>query len=135
VLCPESGGPTAQSGYVYWIKGDSYVWHLIVAGAEGAAQGAGGAPVNPLGSMLPMIVIFIGIMYFLMIRPQQKRDRERREMLGSLAKGDNVITTGGICGSVVGLSDDRVVLRVDDNVTMEFVRGAIAQVLPKETKS
>lgn len=110
------------------------MWHLILANAEGAAQGAAGAPANPLGSMLPMIVIFIGIMYFLMIRPQQKRDRERRNMLSSLEKGDNVITTGGICGSVVGLSEDRVVLRVDDNTTMEFVRGAIAQVLPKDKK-
>ncbi len=110
------------------------MWHLIVAGAEGAAQSTGAPQTNPLGSMLPMIVIFIGIMYFLMIRPQQKRDRERRDMLGALSKGDSVITTGGVCGSVVGLSDDRVVLRVDDNVTMEFVRGAIAQVIPKESK-
>lgn len=110
------------------------MWHLLVASAEGAAQATGNAPVNPISSMLPMIVIFIGIMYFLMIRPQQKRDRERREMLMALSKGDNVITTGGVCGSVVGLSDDRVVLRVDDNVTMEFVRGAVAQVIPKESK-
>lgn len=114
------------------------MWHFLVAQAQVFAQEAGQsgeAPAaNPFMSMLPMIIAFFAIMYFLMIRPQQKRERERREMLASVNKGDNVITTGGICGSVVGLSDDRVVLRVDDNVTMEFVRGAIAQVLPKESK-
>ena len=115
------------------------MWHFLVAQTQSVAQDtapAGGAqPGNPLMSMLPMIIAFFAIMYFLMIRPQQKRERERRNMLGSLAKGDNVITTGGICGSVVGLSEDRVVLRVDENVTMEFVRGAIAQVLPQESSN
>lgn len=115
------------------------MWRFFLAQAQVFAQdsgASGGAPAaNPLTSMLPMIIIFIGIMYFLMIRPQQKRERERREMLSAVAKGDNVVTTGGICGSVVGLSEDRVVLRVDENVTMEFVRGAIAQVLPKESKN
>lgn len=113
------------------------MWHFLVAQTQSVAQdtapASGAQPGNPFMSMLPMIIAFFAIMYFLMIRPQQKRERERRNMLGSLAKGDNVITTGGICGSVVGLSEDRVVLRVDENVTMEFVRGAIAQVLPKET--
>lgn len=112
------------------------MWRLLIAQtvAQSAEESGVAAPGNPFSSMLPMIVIFIAIMYFLMIRPQQKRDRERRQMLGALAKGDNVITTGGICGSVVGISEERVVLRVDDNVTVEFVRGAIAQVLPKDSK-
>ncbi len=114
------------------------MWRLLFAqteatqAAEGAAEQPGAAPSNPLTGMLPMIVIFFAIMYFLMIRPQQKREKERRAMLAAVAKGDAVITTGGICGTVVGLSEDRVVLRVDENVTMEFVRGAIAQVMPKE---
>ncbi len=115
------------------------MWLLLFAQAQVFAQESG--PVaeqpaaNPFASMLPMIIAFFAIMYFLMIRPQQKRERERQAMLSSLAKGDNVVTTGGVCGSVVGLSEDRVVLRVDEDVTMEFVRGAIAQVLPKETKN
>ena len=92
-------------------------------------QAAGGGSAQ----FLIMMVLIFGVMYFLMIRPQQKRERERRNMLGSLAKGDNVITTGGICGSVVGITEDRVVLRVDEKVTMEFVRGAIAQVVSKES--
>jgi preprotein translocase subunit YajC len=113
------------------------VWRLLFAQTEvtqaaGTAEQPAAAPqANPLTGMLPMIVIFFAIMYFLMIRPQQKREKERRAMLAAVAKGDAVITTGGICGTVVGLTDDRVVLRVDEKVTMEFVRGAIAQVMPK----
>ena len=82
--------------------------------------------------MLPMLIAFAAIFYFLMLRPQQKRDRERREMLGALAKGDSIITTGGICGTVVNLSDTHAVLRVDEGVTIEFVRSAIAQVVKKK---
>ncbi len=102
------------------------------AASDAAAAGAEQAPSSPFTGMLPMLVIFFAIMYFLMIRPQQKRERERREMLSRVSKGDSVITTGGICGTVVGISEDRVVLRVDENVTMEFVRGAVAQVVKKE---
>jgi len=80
-----------------------------------------------------MIVAFMVIMYFFLLRPNQKRERERREMLASLSKGDQVVTTGGICGTIVGLKEKTVVLRVneDDNVKMEFLRGAISQVLAR----
>lgn len=114
------------------------MWRFLTAQVQVFAQESGAGAEqpasNPFATMLPMIIAFFAIMYFLMIRPQQKRERERREMLSALSKGDNVVTTGGICGSVVGLSEDRVVLRVDDDVTMEFVRGAVAQVLPREAK-
>ena len=104
-------------------------------GGGGEGGGGGAAPSgSPLTSMLPMFIAFIAIMYFLMIRPQQKREKERREMLGALAKGDEVVTTGGVCGTVVNLSENHVVLRVDDDVTMQFLRSAIAQVTPKEGK-
>ncbi len=116
------------------------MWRLLFAqtveanqSAETATEQTAAAPSNPLTGMLPMIVVFFAIMYFLMIRPQQKREKERRAMLAAVAKGDEVITTGGVCGKVVGLTEDRVVLRVDENVTMEFVRGAIAQVMPKDS--
>lgn len=114
------------------------MWRLLFAQAEVAQEAAPAADKpasNPLTGMLPMIIAFFAIMYFLMIRPQQKRERERQSMLSSISKGDSIVTTGGICGTVVGLSEERVVLRVDENVTMEFVRGAIAQVLPKESKN
>lgn len=95
--------------------------------AEGAGQAAQG-PTGGLGSMLPMIIAFGAIMYFLMLRPQQKREKERRAMLGALAKGDTVVSTGGICGTIVGLGEDDVSLRVDDGVTLKLLRSAIGQV-------
>lgn len=112
------------------------MWRFLTAQAvEQAAEApaGGAAPQSALGGMLPMLVIFFAIMYFLMIRPQQKRERERRQMLAAVERGDAVVTTGGVCGTVVNLSEDRVILRVDDNVTMEFLRGAIAKVEPKST--
>lgn len=101
------------------------------------AQSAPGSPQGPsqlLLQMGPMLLLFGGIMYFFIFRPQQKRDRERRDMLASMSKGDKVITTGGICGEVVGMSETSVVLRVDDSCKIEFVKSAIAQVAPRETK-
>lgn len=117
------------------------MWNLILAQAQEAAKGTapatgaeqtatGTSPLQGLQGMLPLFLAMIAIMYFLMIRPNQKREKERRDMLASVAKGDKVVTSGGICGSVVGLSEKTVVLRVSDDpvVKMEFLRGAISQV-------
>src|SRR5205085_878927 len=104
--------------------------HLLYA--QTAATGA--AAQTPGGfafSLAPMLLAFGAIMFFLTIRPQQKRDKERRDMLSSLSKGDKVVTTGGICDEVVGLSESNVVLRVDDNCKIEFVKSAIFQVAPR----
>ena len=68
--------------------------------------------------MLLMVGMFV-ILYFFMIRPQQKRHKEHQAMLKVLSKGDRVLTTGGIYGSVVGVKDDVVVLRIDENVKVE----------------
>jgi len=115
------------------------VWETVYAQAqevvpEGAEESA--AP-NPFGNMLPFFILLFAIMYFLMIRPQQKKDKERREMLAALAKGDEVVTSGGLCGTVVGLSEKTVVLRVTDDepgVKMEFLRGAITQITSRQNQ-
>ncbi len=114
------------------------MWPLMLAQAQEAAQGtAADAPAGPTGGIggqfVFMMLAMLVIMYFLMIRPNQKREKERREMLAAIAKGDKVVTTGGICGSVVGLSEKTVVLKVSDepNVKIEFLRGAISQVTSK----
>ena len=75
-----------------------------------------------------MLVAFGAIMYFFIFRPNQKRERERRDMLASLAKGDEVVTAGGMCGTIVGMSDKTVVLRVseDANIKIEFQFGSNA---------
>lgn len=116
------------------------MWAVVFAqevgdAGETAAQGPGGAG-GMTGTFL-FFGMFILIMWFFLFRPQMKREKERRQMLGSLSKGDRVVTTGGICGTIVGLNDKAVVLRVSEQpaVKMEFVRGAVARVLaPGETE-
>lgn len=103
--------------------------------ATDAAQSAAQTPQGSPFGMLPMIVLFFVAMYFMMIRPQQKRDRERRDLLSSLEKGDAVVTSGGICGTIVNLSENTAIVRVDEGVTLEFVRSAITQVTSRGSES
>jgi len=92
---------------------------------------AGGQP-NALLSMAPLILMF-AVLYFLMIRPQQKKVKEHREMVGALKKGDEVVTTGGIVGSVTGVGDAYVTVRIDENVEVNLQRQAVAALLPSGT--
>jgi len=89
-------------------------------GGAQAAQGAGG-----FTSFIPLILMFV-IFYFLLIRPQQKKTKEHREMITNLRKGDRVITTGGIYGRITGLDEHRVTLEISDKVRIKLVRGNIA---------
>jgi preprotein translocase subunit YajC len=75
------------------------------------------------------------IFYFLLIRPQQKQKREREAMLGALKKGDRVVTTGGLWGTVTGLDEQKVVLRVADQVRLEFDRAAVGRVVVEDSGS
>ncbi|MGE5828598.1 MAG: preprotein translocase subunit YajC [Micromonosporaceae bacterium] len=94
-----------------------------------ADQGSGGSSFG-----LIMIVLLIGAMYFLMIRPQSKRRREAMQMQATLASGDEVMTGGGIFATVTAVEDDAVLLEVAPGVTMRFARGAIARVMPRESE-
>ncbi|MBN8260999.1 MAG: preprotein translocase subunit YajC [Xanthomonadales bacterium] len=98
------------------------------------AQAAGAAPAAPsMMSTLLFPVILIAIMYFLMIRPQMKRQKEHRAMLEKLAKGDEVITNGGIAATVVNIGESFITVEVADGVQLRVQKGAIANVLPKGT--
>ncbi|WP_240097158.1 preprotein translocase subunit YajC [Thermomonas flagellata] len=98
------------------------------------AQAAGAAPAAPgLMSTLLFPILLLVIMYFLMIRPQLKRQKEHRAMLDKLAKGDEVITNGGIAGTVASLGDSFVTVEIADGVQVRVQKGAIASVLPKGT--
>jgi len=74
------------------------------------------------------------IVYFLLILPQQKQRREKQQMLGALKKGDRVVTTGGLHGTVVGLNEHTAVLRIADQVRVEVDRGAIARVVAAQSE-
>ena len=87
---------------------------------------------NPIVSFLPLILIFV-VFYFLMIRPQQKQKKEHEEMLRNLAKNDEVITSGGIHGTIVNVKEASVVLRIDENTKIEVEKYAIAFTTKKRT--
>jgi len=101
-----------------------------------AQSGAEGEGSNPFLSFLPFILIIV-IMYFLMIRPQAKKQKEKQRMVEALKKGDNIITNGGIHGKVMGFTDDNktVIVKVDDNVKLNIDKSAIGVVLPVGSKS
>lgn len=103
---------------------------LLISPAH--AQTAAPAPGGGLG-MLIMPLILLAVMYFIMIRPQMKRAKEHRGMLDKLAKGDEVITSGGIAGTVRDIGDSFVSVEVSDNVILRVQKGAIGNVLPKGT--
>jgi preprotein translocase subunit YajC len=108
---------------------DSFVFLLPLAplmAAPDAAAGSAGAG-NPLISFIPFILI-IAIFYFLMIRPQNKRQKETQKMLDSLKKGDRIVTIGGIHGVIQSVKEKSVIVRIDENVKVEFSRSAIASV-------
>lgn len=111
------------------------MWNETVVYAQENAP-AGGAPPPPglFEGFFPLMILMFAVMYFLMIRPNQKRERQRREMLNAIVKGDKVITAGGICGVVVGVTDKTVVLKVsDDPVTkIEFIRTSVSQVAKED---
>lgn len=99
--------------------------------AMGSAGGGGASQQgNPFGFLIMMALIF-GIFYFLTIRPQQKKQKERQEMISRVEKGDKVITSGGIYGMVVGTKEKTLVIKVADNVKIEFARSAISRVEKK----
>ena len=88
---------------------------------------------NPIIGFLPIIIVFL-IFYFLLIRPMQKKQKELREFLRNLKKGDRIITTGGIYGTIIALEDDTVVLKISENTKIRISRSAISGLQPGAEK-
>ncbi|AAY94202.1 preprotein translocase subunit YajC [Pseudomonas protegens] len=99
------------------------------------ADAAAPAAAGPAGTGFEWIFLvgFLVIFYLMIWRPQAKRAKEQKNLLGSLQKGDEVVTTGGIAGKINKVTDDFVVLEVSDSVELKFQKGAIAATLPKGT--
>jgi preprotein translocase subunit YajC len=103
---------------------------VLWALAPAPAAGSGG-----LGMLLP-ILLFIPLLYFMMIRPQQKRQKQWQEMLGSIKSGDRVTTSGGIRGIILSIKDDAIIIRVaPDNLKLEVAKTAIASVTTQDNAS
>ena len=98
------------------------------AAAPAAAAPAG--VMGTLGTFAPLILMFV-VMYFLMIRPQQKRAREHRDMMNALAKGDEVVTAGGLLGRVTNVKEQYVTLEVAANTEIVVQKSAVTTLLPK----
>ena len=96
------------------------------------AAAAGGDIQSSLMSMLPLVLMFV-VLYFVMIRPQMKRQKEHRTMVEALAKGDEVATSGGMLGKVTKLGDVYVGVEIANGVEVTVQRSAVVQVLPKGT--
>jgi preprotein translocase subunit YajC len=106
----------------------SFLIPAAFADAAAPAAGPGGT-----GFEWIFLVGFLVIFYFMIWRPQAKRAKEQKNLLGGLQKGDEVVTSGGIAGKITKVSDDFVLLEVSDTVELKFQKGAIAATLPKGT--
>lgn len=102
---------------------------IDLAYAMAPSPGGGGNGGGML-QILPLMIGMFAIMYFLIIRPQQKQKRERESLLRAIKKGDRVVTSGGLYGTVVGLSEHTVTLKVADQVKLDFERSAIGRIVP-----
>ena len=94
------------------------------------AQGAQQA--DPFGFLLPMVVIF-GAFYFLLIRPQQKKQKAHSALISALKVGDEVLTAGGILGKVTGVSDHYAIVSINENTEIKIQKSSVSQVVPKGT--
>jgi preprotein translocase subunit YajC len=97
-----------------------------------AQTAAGGDAMSSLTGMLPLVLMFV-VLYFVMIRPQMKRQKEHKSMIEALAKGDEVATAGGLLGKVTKLGDSYVSVEVANGIEVQIQRSAVVQVLPKGT--
>ena len=103
---------------------------FILAQAQTASPAAGGA--NPIASFIPLILIFV-IMYFLLFRPQMRKQKEQQRLVSALKTGDRVVTGSGIHGLISNVKETTVILKVADNVKIEIEKSAVANVLKSDT--
>lgn len=99
-----------------------------VSGAQEGGQAAG------ILSFLPLIILFI-IFYFLLIRPQQKKAKEHKEMISNLKKGDRIITSGGIYGTIISIDDTTIGLEIAEKVKIKISKGNVAILINKDSNS
>ncbi len=93
----------------------------------GAQQGQ---DANPIGTFLPIVLIF-GVMYFFMIRPQMKKQKEHQSMLSSLEKGDKIVTSGGIFAKIVSIKENALTVEIGKDYKVDILKSAVSQKLEK----
>ncbi|MEY3953749.1 MAG: hypothetical protein RLZZ397_629 [Pseudomonadota bacterium] len=95
-----------------------------------AQAAAGGDTTSSIMGLLPLLLMFV-VLYFVMIRPQMKRQKEHKAMVEALSRGDEVVTAGGLAGKVTQVDEAYISLEIAPNVSVQVQRNAVAQVLPK----
>ncbi len=104
----------------------NFLAYAMGQGGGAGAEGSGGA----FGAFIPLILMF-AIFYFLLIRPQQKKAKEHKNMVAALKKGDRVVSSGGLHGTVTGITDDAVTMEIAPKVRVKVSRGSIAGVMSR----
>ena len=107
---------------------------ISTAQAQTAPAAATGGAESTLYSLLPLVLMFV-VLYFIMIRPQMKKQKEHKAMIEAIAKGDEVVIAGGLLGRVAKMGDSFISVEIASGVEVQVQRGAVAQVLPKGTVS
>ena len=108
---------------------------LMLGTPESASSTGASGGGTQLVTMLITFGLIIVVFYFLVIRPQNKKQKEAKKMLESVKKGDRIVTIGGMHGYVDSVKEDSVVLKVDDNVKIKFSKSAVSQVLERKEES
>ncbi|MBW1680825.1 MAG: preprotein translocase subunit YajC [Deltaproteobacteria bacterium] len=106
----------------------------FLAYAMGGGSGGAGGQGGGFGAFIPLILMF-AIFYFLLIRPQQKKAKQHKEMISAIKKGDRVVSSGGLHGTVTGVTDEVVTMEIAPKVRVKVSRGSIAGVTRKDTPS
>src|SRR5262245_3139427 len=122
--CSEATAPSTTS------FGMESLLSFFISDAQAQATGATGA-ASQFGLLLP--IVFIGLIYFMMIRPQQKKQKEHRAMMDALVAGNEVLTGGGVLGKVTAVGEQFVTVEVADGVAIKVQKHTITAVLPKDT--
>lgn len=105
---------------------------MFISSAYAQTASAAGGTQGTLMSMLPLVLMFV-VLYFVMIRPQMKKQKEHKAMIEALSKGDEVVTAGGMLGKVTKLGDAYIGVELAAGVEVQLQRSAVVQVLPKGT--
>ena len=96
------------------------------------ANAQGAQVADQFGFLLPMIIIFVAF-YFLLIRPQQKKQKAHASLVSALKEGDEILTAGGILGKITGVSEHYVIVKISENTEVKMQKASVSQVVPKDT--
>jgi preprotein translocase subunit YajC len=107
--------------------------NLLVSNAYAQTPGGGGLGGSGIGPNVIILVVFVAVFYFLLIRPQQKRMKDQQAMLSRLSSGDEVVTSGGILGRITEVNDTFLTLEIADGVRIKVQKSQISQLMPKGT--